>query len=173
MQRKKCSLLSHVQLFETPLTANCQGLLSMEFSRQAYWSGLPFPSPGDFPKPGIKLRSSSFFFLQTQIFYITGNFFTVWATRVKSKSIQWKWKLLSQVQLFATPWTTQSMEFSRSEHWSGQPFPSPGDIPNPGIEPRSPALQADSLPDEPQGKPQKYTGPCLKMSVLLSPGLST
>ena len=65
------------------------------------------------------------------------------------------------------------MEFSRSEHWSGQPFPSPGDIPNPGIEPRSPALQADSLPDEPQGKPQKYTGPRLKMSVLLSPGLST
>ena len=41
--------------------------------------------------------------------------------------------------------------------WSGQPFPSPGDLPNPGIEPRSPALWADSLPAEPQGKP-KNTG---------------
>ena len=44
------------------------------------------------------------------------------------------------------------MEFSRPEYWSGYPFPSPGDVPNPGIEPRSPALQADSLPAEPPGK---------------------
>ena len=49
------------------------------------------------------------------------------------------------------------MEFSRPEYWSGQPFPSPGDLPNPGIEPRSPAWQEDSLPAEPQGKP-KNTG---------------
>ena len=48
--------------------------------------------------------------------------------------------LLSHVQLFVTP----SMEFSRPEYWNGQPFPSPGDLTNPGIEPRSPALQADS-----------------------------
>ena len=46
-----------------------------------------------------------------------------------------------------------SMEFSRPELWSGLPFPSPGDLPNPGIEPRSPALQADSLQAEPLGKP--------------------
>ena len=45
------------------------------------------------------------------------------------------------------------MEFSRPEYWSGQPFPSPGDLSNPGIEPRSPALRADSLPAEPPGKP--------------------
>ena len=51
----------------------------------------------------------------------------------------------------------QSMEFSRPEYWNGYPFPSPGDLPNPGIEPRSPALQADSLPAEPQGK-TKDTG---------------
>ena len=50
-----------------------------------------------------------------------------------------------------------SMEFSRPEYWRGWPFPSPGDLPNPGIKPRSPALQADSLPAEPQGKP-KNTG---------------
>ena len=67
-------------------------------------------------------------------------------------------KSLSSVQLFATPWTgacqaSQSMGFSREEHWSGLPFPSPGDFPGPGIEPRSPALQADALPSEPPGKP--------------------
>ena len=45
------------------------------------------------------------------------------------------------------------MEFSRQEHWSGLPFPSPGDLPNLGIEPRSPALWADALPSEPLGDP--------------------
>ena len=54
----------------------------------------------------------------------------------------------------ATPWTLQSMEFSRPEYWSRWPFPSPGDLPNPGIEPRSPTLQADSLPAEPPGRPK-------------------
>ena len=44
------------------------------------------------------------------------------------------------------------MEFSRQEYWSGLPFPSPGDLPDIGIEPGSPALQADSLPSEPPGK---------------------
>ena len=68
-----------------------------------------------------------------------------------------KCKSLSCVRLFATPWTIQSMEFSRPEYWSGQPFPSPGDFLNSGIKSRSPALQADSLPAEPQGKP-KNTG---------------
>ena len=46
------------------------------------------------------------------------------------------------------------MEFSRPEYWSGYPFPSPGDLPNPGIKPRTPTLQADSLPAEPEGKPK-------------------
>ena len=64
-----------------------------------------------------------------------------------------------RVQLFATPWTvayqtSQSMEFSRQEYWSGLPFPPSGDLPNPGIKPRSPALQADALPSEPPGKPR-------------------
>ena len=58
-----------------------------------------------------------------------------------------------------TPWTVAhqaplSMGFSRQKHWNGLPFPSPGDLPNPGIEPGSPALQADSSPSEPPGKPQ-------------------
>ena len=48
----------------------------------------------------------------------------------------------------------QSMGFSRQDCWSGLPFPSPGVLPDPGIEPRSPALRADALPSEPPGKPQ-------------------
>ena len=65
---------------------------------------------------------------------------------------------LSRVQLFVTPWTVAHqaplfMESLRQEYWSGLPFPSLGAIPDPGIEPRSPALQADSLPSEPPGKP--------------------
>ena len=63
-----------------------------------------------------------------------------------------KGKSFSRVLLFATPWTTQSMEFSSPEYWSRQPFPSPGDLPDPGVELSSPTLQADSLPTEPQGK---------------------
>ena len=60
----------------------------------------------------------------------------------------------SRVWLFATPWIIQSMEFSRPEYWSGQTCPSPGDCPNTGFEPGSPALQADSLPTELWGKPK-------------------
>ena len=65
-----------------------------------------------------------------------------------------KMQVASRVWLFATPWTIQSMEFSRTEYWSGYLFPSPEDLPNPGIEPSSPTLQVDSLPAEPQGKPK-------------------
>ena len=73
-------------------------------------------------------------------------------------------KLLSWVQLFETSWTetyqtyhetyqaSLSTGFSRQEYWSGLPFPSPGDLPDLGIEPRSPALQTDALPSELPGK---------------------
>ena len=69
-----------------------------------------------------------------------------------------KVNLLSRVPLFATPWTVAhqappSMGFSRQEYWSGLPFPFPEDLPDPGIKPRSPALQADALTSEPPGKP--------------------
>ena len=77
----------------------------------------------------------------------------VWIVKVKVKV-----KSLSRVGLFATPWTVAyqappSMGFSRQECWSGLPFLSPGDLPDPGIEPGSDALQADALPSEPPGKP--------------------
>ena len=68
-----------------------------------------------------------------------------------------KVKLLSHVRVFATPWTVAyqappSVGFSRQEYWSGLPFPSPGDLPEPSIESGSPSLQADTLLSEPPGK---------------------
>ena len=68
-----------------------------------------------------------------------------------------KVKSLSRVRLFSTPWTVAyqappSMGFSRQEYWSGLPFPSPGDLPDAGIEPGSPTFQADALMSEPRGK---------------------
>ena len=93
-------------------------------------------------------------------------------------SIKWsEVKLLSRVRLFATPWTVAyqdplSMGFSRQEYWSGLPFPSPGDLPNPGIKPGSPALQAGALSSEPPGKPIKslYLGSNVRFldSILVS-----
>ena len=72
-----------------------------------------------------------------------------------------KVKSLSCVRLFATPWTVAdqaplSMGFSRQGYWSGLPFPSPRDLPNPGIELRPPALSADALLSEPSGKLYMY-----------------
>ena len=86
-------------------------------------------------------RESSWPRDRTWVSCTAGRFFTVWAPRkpiVKVKS-------LSRVRLFVTPWTIAyqappSMGFSRQEYWSGLPFPSPGDLPNPGTEPGSPAL---------------------------------
>ena len=70
--------------------------------------------------------------------------------------IRKKVKSLSLVRFFVTPWTAAyqappSMGFSRQAYWSGLPFPSPGDLPDPGTEPRSPTLQADALTSEPLG----------------------
>ena len=66
-----CQLLSHVWLFATPCTVDLLAPLSMEIFRQEHWSGLPFPSPGDFSQPRD----------QTQVSHIAGGFFTRWATR--------------------------------------------------------------------------------------------
>ena len=84
-----------------------------------------------------------------------------------------KVKSLSRVLLFATPWTVAyqapaSMGFSRQECWSRLPFPSPGDLPNPGIEPQSPTLRADALPSEPPGKPKVVIEAVVVMSTLNS-----
>ena len=83
----------------------------------------------------------------------------LWLPLMKTWEPGWtKVKSLSRVQLFATPGAHQappSVGFSRQENWSGLPFTSPGDLPDPGIEPGFPALQADALPSEPPGKTQR------------------
>ena len=71
MKKWKCQFLSRVQLFVIPWTEAYQAPLSMEFSRQEYWSGLQCPSPEDPPNPGIEPRSPA----------LAGRFFTIWATR--------------------------------------------------------------------------------------------
>ena len=78
-------------------------------------------------------------------------------TDEETKERKVKVKSLSHVRLSATPWTvayqaSPSMGFSRQEYWSGLPFPSPGDLPQSGIEPGSPTLEADALTSEPLGK---------------------
>ena len=86
------------------------------------------------------------------------NIFKVYSTLIQLDNTWETVKSLSRVRLFVTPRTVAyhappSMGYSRQEYWSGLPFPSPGDLPDPGIEPRSPALQADTLTSEPPGKP--------------------
>jgi len=83
-----------------------------------------------------------------------------WKTHPTMKERK-KVKPLSHVQLFATPWTAAhqappSMRFSRREYWSGVPLPSPGDLPDPGMEPGSLTLRADAWLSEPSGKPQTW-----------------
>ena len=78
-------------------------------------------------------------------------------------------KSFSRVQLFATLWTVAHK--APPEYWSGLPFPSPGDLPNPAIKPRSPALQADVLTSEPPGKPYNWHAAAATKSLQLCPAL--
>ena len=75
-----------------------------------------------------------------------------------------KVKVTQSCQTLCDPMNCTIQEFSRPEYWSGQPFPSSGDPPNPGIEPRSPTLQADCLQSEPPGKP-KWWASIIKLNV--------
>ena len=103
-----------------------------------------------------KKNTMTFVFLSSLLMIHNGiTLFSLICTYLSQLS---QFKSLSRVQLFATPWTIAyqappSMGFSRQECWSGLPFPSPGDLPDPGIKPRSPALQADAFPSAPPGKP--------------------
>ena len=112
-RKVKVKSLSCVRLFATPWTVAHQAPPSMGFSRQEYWSGVPLPS---------QLANVPF------------------DSNPKEEQCKVKVKSLSCVRLFATPWTVAyqappSMGFSRQECWSGLPFPSPGDLPDPRIEP--------------------------------------
>ena len=108
--------------------------------------------------------------VMSPFFNVLSRLLTAFLPRSRCLLISWlrlpsagivKVKPLGRVQLFMTPWTlTQqappSLGFSRQEYWSGLPFTSPGDLPNPGTEPRSPALQVDSLLSGPRGKSKNY-----------------
>ena len=91
--------VSHIQLIATPWTVACQAPLSVEFSRQLYWSGLPFPSPGVLPQPGIEPRSPAW---QADFFFFFFNHLSHQEVTSVSQSVQ----SLSHVWLFATPWIT-------------------------------------------------------------------
>ena len=153
------SCFSCVQRCVTKRPVACKVPLSIELSRQEYWGGLPYPPPGDLPDPGIKpafLMSPAMagrslppvppgkpvdentIHPYAQLTLEKDPYVTIPKVKVKVKS-------LSCVRLFVTPWTVAhqaplSMGFSRQEYWSGLPFPSPGHLPDPGIEPMFPAL---------------------------------
>ena len=160
-------------------TVACQARLPVEFFLQGFWSRLPFPALGDLPDPGIEPISPASPALGGGFFppwatweapvikyrhkrcshSVCHRCWYAWSSYDGSvlrvtEEVLWlrlsSWKSLSRVWVFATPWTIQSMEFSRPEYWSGYPFPPPGDLPNPGIEPKPPAWQVNSLPAEPQ-----------------------
>ena len=95
------------------------------------------------PEPRDMLLLSCILWLPKFFFFFFMFSSYVPTTLSGTEKVKWKLKLFSRVQLFGTPWTIKSMEFSRLEYWSGWPFPSP-DLPNPGIEPRSPTLQMDT-----------------------------
>ena len=97
--------------------------------------------------------------------------------RIRKLKEKVKVKSLSRVRLFATLWIVArqgppSMGFSRQEYWSGQPFPSPGDLPDPGIELWSPAVQADALTSEPPGT-QRPPQNCVPVHSPPGPALSS
>ena len=151
-----CSVLS--ESLWPPWTAACQAPLSMGLSPQEYWSGLPFSPLKDLPNPRIQPTTPPSPAL-------AGRFFTT-EPPGKPALLLWKWKcyLFSCIPLFVTPWTVAhqaplSMEFSRQDYWSGEPVPSPGDRSDPGNEPESPSVQADSSLSEPLGKPFFTTVP--------------
>ena len=143
---------------------------SMEFSRPEYWSGQPFLSSGDLTKPGIEPRYPT---LQADSLPVEPQGKPK-NTRVDSLSLlqqifpihesnqgfllcrQIPYQLCYQRIPKYIYRPIQSTEFSKLECWSGQPFRSPGDLPNPGIKSRSPALQVDSLPTEPLPHSQYY-----------------
>ena len=145
-------MLSHVWLFAALWTVDPWAPLSMAFSRQKLWNGFPCPLPEDLPNPGIKPESLAFPAL-------TGRFFTT-STTWETHYLPWSevtWKLLNCVWLFVTPWTiacqaSLSMGIFQARILEWVVMPSSRDLPNPEIKPRSPGMQADSLPSEPPGK---------------------
>ena len=142
-----------------------------QFCHTLKWKGLGFISSS---LSAIRVVSSAYLKL---LIFLLAIFIPIWFIQpCISHDVLAAWMILCVwgvkvalgVWLFETSWTLQSMEFSRPEYWSGQPFPSPGDLPNPGTEPRSPVLQEDSLLSEPPGKPKKVSSNKIQMHVKYS-----
>ena len=151
----KVGSFNHVRIFVTPWTVAYQTLAFMGFSRKEYWSGLSFPSPGDLPDRGIEPGCPAF-----QADALTSEppgkpIYMYIYICVQFSSVQFSLSVMSDS---ATPLTvayhaSPSVGFSRQEYWSGLSFPSPGDLPNPGVKPVSPTLYAVSLPLSHLGSP--------------------
>ena len=125
------------------MKSKCSTLPRGYFKLHNFQTGLSFPPPTYIPHHFFSLTPLP----SLSLFMITSCLF--WFLKEKEGKV----KLLSHVWLFATPWTIahqapQSMGFSRQEYWNGLPFPSPEDLPNPGIKPTFPAFQADALQSE-------------------------
>ena len=133
--------------------AALQALLSMGFSRQKYWSGLPFPSCRDLPNPGIEPASFMSPALQMDSSPLAPP---------GKPTIRLKWSEVAQScptlcdPVDCSPPGSSIHGILQARILSGLPFPSPGDLLNPGIKPRSPALQADALTSEPPGISKSY-----------------
>ena len=124
-------------------------------ARVLEWVAIPFS------RVSIKPRD------WTRVSCIAGRFFTTWATRESESEV---------AQLCPTLCDPMAMGFSRQEYWSGLPFPSPEDLPNTGLEPRSPAVQADSLLSESPEKPKATGGLkccCYRLSQIQTRKLPT
>ena len=152
---KKWKSLSPAQLFGTPWSVAHQAPWSMEFFRQEYWNGFPCLLQGIFPTQG----SNPVLPHCRQLFYLLSHQVSPMSHQGNANQNHNEIPLHSHQDGKETKVTQlcltlcDPMEFSRPEYWSGQPFPSPGDLPHLGIKPRSPTLQADSLSAKPSGKP--------------------
>ena len=167
-------MLSRVQLSATPWTVTHQAPLSMGFSRQEYWSGFPFPTPASLTwvlNTGKEVKG-----VKQCWNYIMKTFIRQWAILLDSISFKDYDGILgcynkrhmcacmlscfSCVWLFEKLWTIAhqanlSMGFLRQEYWSGLPFPPPGDLPNPGIQPMTLTLPTLACEFFTTGKPMK------------------
>ena len=147
------SCFSHIRLFRNRWTVACQVPLSMGFSRQKYWSGLPCLPPGDLPDLGIEPTSLMSPELTGRLL-TTSTTWEIQCSYVYLVALGSLWPHGLQPTRLLCPWG-----FSRQEYWSVLSCSPPGDLPNSGIEPRSPTLWADSLPREPPGKPNVSVDP--------------
>ena len=150
-----CSVAKSRSTLKTPWTVAREAPPSMGFSRQEYWSGLPFPPPVDLPDPGIEpLSLTSPAMVRERALSHTYSTRQTSTKLYRNRVINFFMCILSHFShawLFAILWTEAchaplSMGFSRQEYWSGLPFPPPGHLSSPGMEPTS--LTSTALANE-------------------------